>query len=396
MPSFLEQCELNNLLRPAANTLRSSLLSSTGSSTSSSSISSDKYRKPSRAPRFEPRPIELATDSNFARYSKQVAELVDRNQDMKKRAEAKKAAKPDKGKQRATELPLSDKHRAPSRTRSEELVDRTNVSTGRDSFWEQDLDEASLMDVDPHLALERTMVADEDMAPPSLPKTKAVAAGSFRTKPLLPAPVAMRPQRTSTRTAPGTNPSRSVSMPRDVSKACMPAAESPLPDTACHDQTSLPSRVHTSSPPKAPPAPLQPQSTQSRGPRALGMRRANTHASTSSTFRPSQDIPMKQRGFKTPFARPLTSQTAPQYSPATDVLVSNPHHRRSEDASQATNSFPIAENSSTPEEVRGRPARAQPAQSRSPSPEIVPEADSSYGDISFDEDTLNEIMSQYD
>lgn len=379
-------------MKPAANTLRPSLLPPVGDTSSSSTLSKDNHRKTGRAPRFQPHPIRPAPENtDFARYTKQVAEMLDRNQNAKQRAEAKRLAKEEKGKQRATEPLFGEKRRVLSSTHSEDAVDRANVSTEAEDSWDVELDEASLMDIEVDKAMERSSAGGACKAKPS--SAQIHNSTSSRAKPAPSLLIPTQSKHPPTRPSPADNTRRSVSVPQDLSKVRSPASDFPpshiLPRSTAHTAA----RSRESSPAKAASGPKPPQSSQSRGPPALGMRRTNTHSGVASAFRPSQDIPMKQRGFRTPFSRPANAQTPSQAMSS----ISN-YDQSGRMGIPPPNSFPVSERSPSPELTRGRPPQARPA--RSPSQEedddASPEADSSYGDISFDEDTLNEIMSQYD
>ena len=366
-------------MKHSANSSHPSLLSESGSIPESASLPKSK---PRRAPRFKPRPILPApADSHFARLSKTVAEMVDLNQNAKQRAEAKRATKEDKGKQRATEPPPKAPRRAISRTRSEEIVDQ--ISADGAGSWDMDLSGSSLIVVDDAKRVERNMKRHSGQATTSL--AKPLTSPSLRLDPTRPPP---QSESTRTRLTPVGDMRRSVSTPQESLKDRSPAVDSPL--------NRIPHTSHSRdpSPAKVVPAPKLPQPSQPRVPPVLGMRRTNTHSGVSTAFRPSQEIPMKQRGFKTPFVRPQPTQNA---SPSTSSACSSYDRGGYVDA-VPPNSFPVSRRSPSPDVVRGRPPQARPGRSPASSPEhdVVPEADSSYGEISFDEDTLNEIMSQYD
>lgn len=118
------------------------------------------------------------------------------------------------------------------------------------------------------------------------------------------------------------------------------------------------------------------------------MRRA--HAQTTSAFTPSQTLPTKQKGFKPPLARaappaqprlPPVPRTAPRAAPAA-ALPTPELTPTSAGAPQRT-------------KYGDGGSGAQAAGSRSSSPAPA-EADSSYGELPFDIDALEEEMRKYD
>ena len=346
-------------MRPAASALRPPLSSSAGSTVDcTAAASASKRRKPGRPLRYSARPTTPAGEhTRFSELMGEVAQIVDQNQKAKQRAEEKRLSKQYKGKQRATE-PLAEKSTAPPRSRTEELTDRTNLSTDGEDSWDADLGEASLMDIDPSTLPERRPERAAEvrmpkpkkppMGPPSHVNTVPSRSASAHSKHPTPQP------------SPATEIRRSVSSPPHAAPKARPPVQRSATPTHPPQPKAQPVRTRDPSPPKpssartAPPPPP----TQNRKPPALGMRRTNTHPGVSTTFRPSQELPTKQRGFKPPLAR------APE---------------------QPSASFPVARRSPSPPPSRG--ASSAP---------VVEDPDSSYGDISLDADQLEEIMSQFD
>lgn len=115
-------------------------------------------------------------------------------------------------------------------------------------------------------------------------------------------------------------------------------------------------------------------------PPPLGMRRAHTTGSSTSGLVPKA-LPTKQAAFKTPFARSASGD-------AVNVTLSQ-RARASSTVAVSRNAVP------GPARPVQRPAVAPPP-SRSPSPEVNVEADSSYGEMPFDIADIDEEMSKYD
>ncbi|KAK7689535.1 hypothetical protein QCA50_007327 [Cerrena zonata] len=136
--------------------------------------------------------------------------------------------------------------------------------------------------------------------------------------------------------------------------------------------------------PSLPPPTLR---RMTQGPRstppALGMRRA-PYSSNLETKAKSQ-LPIKQKPFRVPFARPPVGQAGPSsvaVEQAQTRVVAQPQLTKSHTV-KAPSRPPVA-----------RPR--SPSRSRSPSPAVDP--DTSYGDITmdFDPEVLDEVMRQYD
>lgn len=132
-----------------------------------------------------------------------------------------------------------------------------------------------------------------------------------------------------------------------------------------------------------------PNSQSSSRPPALGMRRS---FGTYSSLTPSQTLPEKQRAFKVPLAKPVSVFPATQWSaPAPSDCQPQPKNASYNPVFPTPDSSPIEANKDT----EGIDSSADSGiQHRSSSP--VPEADSSYGELSFDMDELEETMKKYD
>ncbi|RDB29833.1 hypothetical protein Hypma_013933 [Hypsizygus marmoreus] len=177
---------------------------------------------------------------------------------------------------------------------------------------------------------------------------------------------------------------------------------------------------------KAPPAQSLSQFTR---PPPLGMRRAHTVPSTT-TATTSNPLPTRQKGFRPP----LLSQP-PSQKPQSQADVARPQHlqqqySRMQAGPQGQGKALLADRTRPPRNVHPPPARrAAPIEEvphtiklfkipsrprlsqdedeqengkaakcveRGSSPDINPEADSSFGDMSFDMDALEETMRKYD
>lgn len=131
-----------------------------------------------------------------------------------------------------------------------------------------------------------------------------------------------------------------------------------------------------------------------RPPPALGMRRTSTYngTSTAAVSQSSQNLPTKQRSFKVPFNR--HTDTGSQVPAASPASASRPIARMKVQAKTASATDSPDSTPSPSCKARFRPPVREEPPSRSPSPEL--EADSSYGDISFDMDAVEETMRQFD
>jgi len=185
-----------------------------------------------------------------------------------------------------------------------------------------------------------------------------------------------RPPRLSRNMVVASQPtSNSVSIPKPKLVSLQPAPPNP------QLQASPAHPPHLSQQPSRPPS-----SQLSSRPPALGMRRSLT---AFSSLTPSQTLPDKQRGFKVPLARPPPTST-----PISVVPVPVSSHRQTN--LKPAQVLPTPE-PSPPIAAKGTRDRDQeqtgtPRDSSSP----VPDADSSYGDISFDMEALEETMRKYD
>ncbi|KAA1477926.1 hypothetical protein DENSPDRAFT_845099 [Dentipellis sp. KUC8613] len=154
----------------------------------------------------------------------------------------------------------------------------------------------------------------------------------------------------------------------------------PLPERSISYAPSPPAPASTLSPPSpvvpVQPAPL-PLPRASQRPPPLGMRRVT--GATNSGFTPSQTLPTRQRPFKPPLARPRVNPAVAPAPKDTDVVLP---------AKAMPGRLPTPRSSP--------PAPAISKQRRAPSPPPPAEADSSYGELSFDIDLLDAEMQKYD
>lgn len=175
---------------------------------------------------------------------------------------------------------------------------------------------------------------------------------------------------------------RRVSEAKDISGALMLLPQAPILHAApvrTGGATRL-SVLASSQPPSRPPPPV------------LGMRRTKTYNGTPPTA--SQNPYSKQCGFKVPFVRPPTSGSQPSCTPtasACDPIGKMIFEVQCGSATQFSHSTP-----SPVRQGRSRPPVKEEPRSSSPSLSPPPEADSSYGEISFDMDAVEETMRQYD
>jgi hypothetical protein len=167
-----------------------------------------------------------------------------------------------------------------------------------------------------------------------------------------------------------------------VSKSAIPEAKTmppPPPPALVHHHPPQPKR--SPSPVLLDLVPTQPATqTTSRHPPVLGMRRVHGHG-TSSPLHSSQHLPNKQRGFKIPFARSGAGGSQASSTSTCSMSLSRPSYEMSESCVASAPSPPSGFSKPSPK-------------SRTPSPTL--EADSSYGEISFDMDIVEETMKQYD
>ncbi|KZT21892.1 hypothetical protein NEOLEDRAFT_1244217 [Neolentinus lepideus HHB14362 ss-1] len=151
-------------------------------------------------------------------------------------------------------------------------------------------------------------------------------------------------------------------------------SHNPIHASTYRQQSNPPTVRRTSSP-----CPPPPKATQSSSrPPVLGMRRVHNATSSPYALSPSQELPMKRKGFKSPLLNP--SQVVPQL-PQTQ---SKANHRGM--ARSPENSLPTPDQTPSPNDCDGV--------SGSP----PPDADSSFGDFdtSWDMDQLHESLKQYD
>ncbi|KAI0946858.1 hypothetical protein AcW1_010195 [Taiwanofungus camphoratus] len=141
------------------------------------------------------------------------------------------------------------------------------------------------------------------------------------------------------------------------------------------------------------------QPRQTSRPPPLGMRRAN-YSPVHSAFTPSQTLPTKQKGFKSPLLRPRQPQpqapppaTPARHPPIATSVPSTGRTPTRNDPALLTQDFPPRAPAAP---TKAKASEKVPADGRSSSP--APEADSSYGDLPFvfDLDALEEEMRKYD
>ncbi|KII85441.1 hypothetical protein PLICRDRAFT_126260 [Plicaturopsis crispa FD-325 SS-3] len=162
----------------------------------------------------------------------------------------------------------------------------------------------------------------------------------------------------------------SASNPHTIPAHASPFSASPPPMHPPAVPEARPSQAQAR-PSQAPPRPSQAPPRPSQRPPVLGMRRVTPY----STFSTSQSLPSKQKGFKPPLARPPVNAPPKAAPPA-------PSPKRA----PVTLPTPVT----TPKERV--PVKRRDDRSSSP----APEADSSYGEMSFDMDALEATMQQYD
>lgn len=113
--------------------------------------------------------------------------------------------------------------------------------------------------------------------------------------------------------------------------------------------------------------------------------------SAYSALTPSQTLPGKQRGFKVPLAKPQAAPT-PTRLPAVSQPV--PSYRETDPKVAQVLLTPEPSPSIAAKGTGIKDGRVTETQHSSSSPASDP--DSSYGDISFDMDALEETMKKYD
>lgn len=183
--------------------------------------------------------------------------------------------------------------------------------------------------------------------------------------------------------------------PLPYSKLPSPSPNTPLnPTPKLHPVLQ---HKHPTAPTKPRPPPPLPATAQpmvkptlsaTRGPPALGMRRAHTLPTPNSSQSPG--MPTRQK----PFKPPLLSQ--PQQPPPPQQLQPRPPIQLLPVPTQPARVFPTP--CPSQRHLEKENAVRQPQRQPSPLKEAHPpsDPDSSFGDISFDKDALDELMQQYD
>ncbi|OCH92418.1 hypothetical protein OBBRIDRAFT_824716 [Obba rivulosa] len=191
--------------------------------------------------------------------------------------------------------------------------------------------------------------------------------------PIAPRPSTSRPSTTSLRTVDTSRvPTQSSTGRRAPPSPITPPMESTPPPPSF----GAPSSTHA------------PRPSQSSRPPALGMRR--THNLPTSTFAPSQALPTRQRGFKPPLARPPARTSKP--SSTSRVAAAATATLPTPDLTPTSNFSGLR--TTAPQRTKYGET-GNKAGSRSSSP-AAPEADSSYGELPFDINALEEEMRKYD
>lgn len=170
-----------------------------------------------------------------------------------------------------------------------------------------------------------------------------------------------------------------------------PLPLSSKPKLASPQRAPPPMNPHHQSRPLPPPYPSQnssisrpPNSQLSSRPPVLGMRRSMT---TYSALAPSQTLPEKRKGFKVPLAKPAVPLVRESVVPPPTPSYRHPRVEPSRVLPTPEPSPP-----DPPDVNGGRDGAAANTQYNSSSPD----GDSSYGDMSFDMDALEEAMKKYD
>jgi len=182
------------------------------------------------------------------------------------------------------------------------------------------------------------------------------------------------------------------SQSRNGSSSNLANASSSMNASSSHTSSHPPSHPASrprsfAQPPKQPAQPRIPQVhvSQSSGPPVLGMRRVSPYRN----FAPSHALPEKQKGFKTPFLKqpPASSEeSTPSPTPKYGASTRAPTVPRL--SIQTTPSGSISSQEDSTMEMEPTPSQ------RSSSPMTA--TDSSFGDMSFDMDALEETMKMYD
>lgn len=140
------------------------------------------------------------------------------------------------------------------------------------------------------------------------------------------------------------------------------------------------------------PPPSQTPPPSQRAPPPLGMRRYAS-GGASNVFRPSQDLPTKRKGFKTPFAHPVVAG-APSTAAVTKASTSKAKATTEKEVPRVGVVEPAEYAARVNLNVTSEPSSS--FLGRSFDSEVALDADSSYGDISMDLDELEAVVRQYD
>ncbi|KAF8066932.1 hypothetical protein FPV67DRAFT_1450050 [Lyophyllum atratum] len=242
-----------------------------------------------------------------------------------------------------------------------------------DTSLTMDVDSAdtSMMDIDPH----------------SKPDSSISAPTHSITTTSIPAPNAIPPTHPTHAPTPKLHPL----LTQNHSRPLKPLKPPPIP--------------HQRPPP--PPAQTVPPLSQSTRPPPLGMRTAR---GATLPPPPKHALPTRQKGFRPPLLSQPLAQSTPSKPGAGESATVSHHPNAFSKASVRKSSTPQVEEKLEP---KARPApRAQSwvhaprpmhhakeeeaRPNRSPSPDVNPDADSSFGDMSFDMDALEATMQMYD
>lgn len=258
----------------------------------------------------------------------------------------------------------------------------------RDADMDMEVDESSMqMDIDVDLNLiagpsTTRLTRSATASVPLAPAKRDMA--SFKSKShMLPPPVPIPKVQSSPRQDP-----RPTSVP--VSTPPQPAPQHKFTNSQLTPPAiAVPTKSESlpPSPPRSQPVPTArpPSLSQLSRPPALGMRRAFT---TYTSISPSQTLPEKQRGFKVPLAKP----SCPPVSVAAKYRqVSS---KQEQVLHTPLSSPPIPLDAVRNDSDGEGPMTGPGTDGRCSSPAQDP--DSSYGDMSFDMDALEETMKKYD
>ncbi|EGO19815.1 hypothetical protein SERLADRAFT_453142 [Serpula lacrymans var. lacrymans S7.9] len=145
--------------------------------------------------------------------------------------------------------------------------------------------------------------------------------------------------------------------------------------------------------------PSSQMSQRSFRPPVLGMRRA-VNSTPVSAFSASQNIPYRQKGFKPPLAKKpsvanITHNTVTTSSSSTPENTRT-HKRKTCEFDDSLASLPTPDLTPVQRSATVTTQSDSVAEPHDRSPSPFTEADSSFGDISFDMDALEETMQKYD